>query len=642
LAPKDPPSAQCAPIPEFHLVRVGLQLEGGRQQLCDHQAAYGGPLLPALSTPTISLSMASPDQPPSTRKLAAILSADIAGYSALMSSDEEGTVRKLREVQEAVLPLIERFGGRVIDVAGDGILADFSSVVRAVESAAAVQSCMAELNAKSDPPMLFRIGVNVGDVIHEGERLYGDGINIAARLQAIAEPGGICISNKVHEEVRDRVNLAFKDIGDQDLKNIPRPVRAFSYVRREAVYKPRFATHTSMSSLPNNSTSTHAVSDKPSIAVLPLQNLSGDPEQEYFADGLAEDIITELSRFREFAVIARNSTFFYKGKPLDVAQVARDLRVRYVLEGSVRTMGKRLRVTVQLVDADTNQHIWAERYDREQADVFDVQEEVTRTVVASIAPQINLAEIARSRRETTNLEARQLAWRAEGMYLQAFNSGNAELMDQVITACQEAIAADPEALPAYATLAMAHYLCHLYRWGDRPEGALDRAWDVVERMMEIDAQDERTLTLRGWVRFNRGEYDGGLADLRRARDINPNFALALIRLAIAEAKAGMADDAVADAKLALQLSPRDYWIGTAHLALALAHFTLRDYPETIRWCESGIQVSHRAPIRRALMIACRAQAGELARAQAEIAVLNSFAPDFLSSVFRGENPVFIR
>jgi tetratricopeptide (TPR) repeat protein len=215
-------------------------------------------------------------------------------------------------------------------------------------------------------------------------------------------------------------------------------------------------------------------------------------------------------------------------------------------------------------------------------------------------------------------------------------------MDQVITACQEAIAADPEALPAYATLAMAHYLCHLYRWGDRPEGALDRAWDVVERMMEIDAQDERTLTLRGWVRFNRGEYDGGLADLRRARDINPNFALALIRLAIAEAKAGMADDAVADAKLALQLSPRDYWIGTAHLALALAHFTLRDYPETIRWCESGIQVSHRAPIRRALMIACRAQAGELARAQAEIAVLNSFAPDFLPSVFRGENPVFIR
>jgi adenylate cyclase len=582
------------------------------------------------------------DQPTSNRKLAAILSADIAGYSALMGADEEGTVRKLRLVREAVLPIIERFGGRVIDLAGDGILAEFTSAVRAVEGAAAVQSCMADLNANSDRQMLFRIGVNVGDVIYEGERLYGDGINVAARLQAIAEPGGICISNKVHEEVRDRVNLAFQDIGERDLKNIPRPVRVFSCASADAALKPRSATNTSTASLQSYGSATHPTLDKPAIAVLPFQNLSGSPEQEYFADGLAEDIITELSRFREFAVIARNSTFFYKGKPIDVAQVARDLKVRYVLEGSVRRIGKRMRVTAQLVDAGTNQHIWAERYDREETDVFELQEEVTRTVVASMAPQINLAEIARARRETKDLAARQLAWRAEGMFLQSVNSGNAELMQRVISACQDAIVAGPECLPAYVTLGNAHYLCHLYRWGDNPEGALDRAWAVVERMMEIDAQDERTLTLRGWVRFNRGEHKGGLADLRRAREINPNFALALIRLAFAEAKAGMAHEAIEDARLALRLSPRDYWIGPAHLALALAHFTLRDYLETMRWCESGIQVSHRAPIRRALMIACSAQEGDLARVRAEIAVLNSFAPDFLGSVFRGENPVFIR
>src|SRR5947209_8743564 len=267
--------------------------------------------------------MALLDQAISTRKLAAILSADIAGYGAMMGADEEGTVRKLHQVHEAVLPVIERFGGRVIDLAGDGILAEFPSAVRAVESAAAVQSCMTDLNAKSDPPMLFRIGVNVGDVIHEGERLYGDGINVAARLQAIAKPGGICISNKVHEEVRDRVKLAFKDMGDQELKNISRPVRAFR-VFAETDRAPE------LRSKPN------VPSDKPSIAVLPFQNMSGDPEQEYFTDGMVEEITTALSRFKWLFVIARNSSFTFKGKAVDIKEVGRKLGVRYVLEGSVR------------------------------------------------------------------------------------------------------------------------------------------------------------------------------------------------------------------------------------------------------------------------------------------------------------------
>ena len=325
-----------------------------------------------------------------------------------------------------------------------------------------------------------------------------------------------------------------------------------------------------------------------------------------------------------------------------MAQVARDLRVRYVLEGSVRKVGNRVRVTAQLIDAVTNDHLWAERYDREQADVFDLQEEITRTVVASIAPQINLAEIARSRRDATSLHARQLAWRAEGLYLDAYNGGDAVLMQQAIAACEEAIAVDPASLAAHATLALAHWICHLYRWGDRPEGALERAWAVVERMTAINSQDERTLTIRGLVRVSRGEYDGGLADLRRAHEINPNYAGAIIVLAFAEATTGLAEEAEAHGQLALRLSPRDYYIGTAHLALTMAHFTLRDYAEAVRWCESAIQVSHRAPIRRALMIACTARAGDMARARAEIAVLDSFAPGFIASLFRGENPVFTR
>jgi adenylate cyclase len=568
------------------------------------------------------------------RRLAAILAADVVGYSRLMGADEAGTLAMLKAIRrEVVDPAISEHRGRIVKTTGDGLLVEFVSAVDAVTCATIVQEQMARRDV--EPRISFRIGINIGEIITDEGDIFGDGVNVAARLEGVAEPGGICLSDDAHRQIRGKVDSTFEDIGPQSLKNIAEPIRAW----RLQIEKNSPSVTPHKAALEARET---LVADKPSIAVLPLQNMSGDPEQEYFADGLAEDIITELSRFREFAVIARNSTFFYKGKPLDVAQVARDLHVRYVLEGSVRKIGNRVRVTAQLIDALSNDHVWAERYDREQADVFDLQEEITRTVVASIAPQIGLAEIARSKSETTNLRARQLAWRAEGLYLDAYSNGDAGLMQRAIVTCEEAISADQASLSAHATLVMAHYLCHLYRWGENPEGALNRAWSVVERMTAINSQDERTLTLRGWVRFNRCEYQGGLADMRRAREVNPNFAFASIRLAFAEAKAGMAHDAMAHAQLALKLSPRDYWIGTAHLAAALAHYTLHDYVETMRWCESGIQVSHRAPIRRALMICCSAWNGDMARAQAETAVLNSFAPGFIGSVIRGENPVFIR
>jgi adenylate cyclase len=572
------------------------------------------------------------------RRLAAVLAADVAGYSRLMGRDEEGTLANLKSFRKTLVdPAIVAHHGRIVKTTGDGMLVEFASAVDAARCAVEIQRDMAARNASlpQDTRIEFRIGIHVGDIIIDENDIFGDGVNIAARLEGIAEPGGVCISDDAQRQIRGKVDIGLNDIGPQVLKNIAEPMRAWRC--RIDVNPPSSPTKS-----PIEAAQALSPPDKPSIAVLPFQNMSGDPEQDYFADGLVEDIITELSRFREFAVIARNSTFFYKGKPLDVAQVARDLRVRYLLEGSVRKIGIRVRVTAQLIDAVMNDHLWAERYDREHADVFDLQEEITRTVVASIAPQIDLAEITRSRRDTTSLHARQLAWRAEGLFRDGMNGGNAALMQQAIAACEEAIAADAASLAPHATLVWAHFVNHLWRWGARPEDALDRAWAVVERMTAINSQDERTLMARGFVRVTRGEYDGGLADLRQAHEVNPNYVFAVIMLAFAEATVGLAPEAEAHARLALRLSPRDYEIGTAHLALAMAHFTLRDYTEAVRWCESAIRLRHRAPIRRALMIACCARAGDMTRAHAEMAVLDDFAPGFIASVFRGENPVFTR
>jgi adenylate cyclase len=571
------------------------------------------------------------------RRLAAILAADVAGYSRLMGADEVGTLIVLKaHRKEVVDPAIAAHHGRIVKTTGDGMLVEFASVVDAVTCAVGVQSKMIERNKVTEPKITFRIGIHVGDIIFDDNDIFGDGVNIAARLESISEPGGVCISDDAYRQIRGKVDFGFDDLGMQALKHIAEPMRAW---RAQAIGENASATRSGPAA---SQLQPLAFPDKPSIAVLPFQTMSDDSEQEFFADGLVEDIITELSRFREFAVIARNSTFFYKGKPIDVSQVARDLRVRYVLEGSVRKIGNRVRVTAQLVDAVTNEHLWAERYDREQTDVFDLQEEITHTVVASIAPQIDLAEIARSRRDTTSFHAWQLARRAAGLFSEAFRGGNAVLMQQTISACEEAITADATSLAAHFTLFLAHWICHLYRWGDQPDSALDKAWAAAERMTAIDFQDERTLTARGFVRLRRGEYRGCLADLRRAHEVNPNYALALIGLAFAEATMGMAQEAEAHAQLALRLSPRDHGIGTAHLALAMAQFTLRNYDEAARWCESAIQAQHRAPIRRALMIACSARAGDMARARSEIAVLDSFAPGFIASVFRGQNPVFTR
>ena len=323
------------------------------------------------------------------RRLSAIVAADIAGYSRLMGQDEAATVRDLKGHQAVILPLVGRHGGRIIDTAGDGILAEFPSVIGATACATEIQRVMAARNEEvpEHRRMLFRIGINLGDVIHDEVRIYGDGINVAARLEGLAEPGGVLVSQAVHDQVRDRLDLAFEDLGERELKNIARPVR---------VYRLRAPAESKAPSLPGADL---PLPDKPSIAVLPFTNMSGDPEQGHFADGIAEDILTGLARLRWLFVIARNSSFTYKGRHVDVRQVGRELGVRYVLEGSVRKGGNRIRITGQLIEAETGAHLWAERYDRALDDVFAIQDEITDSVIGCIQPQVYAAEHERLKRK---------------------------------------------------------------------------------------------------------------------------------------------------------------------------------------------------------------------------------------------------
>ena len=378
-----------------------------------------------------------------SRRLAAILAADIAGYSALMGADEARTVRDLKGHQAVVLPMVGDFGGRIIDTAGDGILAEFPSVVNAVKCAVAIQSKMAERNAAIEPErrMQFRIGINIGDVVHDEARIYGDGINVAARLEGIADPGGICISGKVYDEIIGRIDLTCQDIGEQQLKNIARPVRAYrvrvnSAARAEAP--------------------TLALPDKPSIAVLAFENMSGDPEQEYFADGMVDDIITGLSRIKWLFVIARNSSFTYKGKAVDVRQVGRELGVRYVLEGGVRKAGNRLRITTQLVEAETGAHLWADKFDGSLEDVFDLQDQITDRVVGIVEPSLRRSEVERSRRKhPENLGAYDLYLRALP-YMVSVMPADARIAAGFL---DDALKLDPNYIAAKAFRAWCHEIC---------------------------------------------------------------------------------------------------------------------------------------------------------------------------------------
>ncbi|MEM7170859.1 MAG: adenylate/guanylate cyclase domain-containing protein [Pseudomonadota bacterium] len=511
------------------------------------------------------------------RRLAAILAADVVGYTRLMGADEAGTLRRLTGLREEVLqPIIENHNGRIVKLMGDGVLVEFASAVEAVCCAVAWQESVVENQSGSTAaePLQFRIGINLGDIIVEKDDIYGEGVNIAARLEGLASPGGICLSEDVYRQARGKVGAKFVDLGARDLKNVAAAVRVFRISTGEgrgqntSSDKPGYLEGGGGLPLP----------DKPSIAILPFDNLSSDPDQEFFADGIAEDIITLLSKFHSLFVIARNSSFAFKQKSVDVRQIGRTLGVRYVLEGSVRKAGNRVRITAQLIDASEDRHLWAHRYDRDLEDIFAVQDEVTLAVVAAIEPQLNISERKRAlRKPPENLDAWENYQR--GLW-HTFQYG-AEDRDVTLPFFERAIELDPNFASAHAGLGYALYVYILVGGTPDREADLARALAASQTAIRLDEQDPF-----GWVSITRGhilrgEHEAAINASDRAISLNPNLALAHFGRAHALWHAGRPGEAIQSHDDAIRFSPNDpiLWAYLASKAIALV--MLQDYEQAI-------------------------------------------------------------
>ena len=514
-------------------------------------------------------------EPSTNRRLAAILAADVAGYSRLMGADEDGTLARLTAHRRELFdPAIAKHRGRVVKTTGDGLLAEFASVVDAVRCAAEVQAGMAERNTGSSEGTRidFRIGINVGDIVEQEGDIFGDGVNIAARLESIAEPGGICVSARVQEDAAGKTDFMFEDFGEQALKNIARPVRAYRM-------RPRHTASTVPAAAPE-------LPDKPSIAVLPFLNMSADPEQDYFADGIAEDIITGLSKLRWFFVIARNSTFSYKGKVPDVRQVARELGVRYVLEGSVRKAGDRLRVTGQLIDAATGTHVWAERYDRPVADIFAVQDEITASVVAAIEPQLYAAEALRVQGkppESLN------AWGCVIRAMPHVWTWESQDDDTALDLLKRATEIDPTYARAHSLLAFC-LGSRLHLGGLEQERHVATALSTARRAMELDVEDPWAHLATGYVNMVARRFAPAAEAYGEALTRNPNFALAHMLLGASYAYAGMVADAFRHLEIATRLSPRDYTQAGNLSIMGLCNLIAGRYSEAVTYERRAVQL----------------------------------------------------
>ena len=543
-----------------------------------------------------------------SRRLAAILAADIAGYSALMGSDEARTVSDLKSHQAIVLPMVREFGGRIIDTAGDGILAEFPSVFNAVECAAAIQRKMAERNAAIEPQrrMEFRIGINLGDVIYDNDRIFGDGVNVAARLEAIAEPGSICVSGKVHEEIHAKIGLPYEDLGDKQLKNIAEPVRVFG-IRLD-----RAPRQTAL-----------ALPDKPSIAVLPFQNMSGDPEQEYFSDGMTEDLITDLSKVSGLFVIARNSSFAYKGRSVKVQEIGRDLGVRFVLEGSVRKAGNRVRITAQLIDAGSGGHLWAERFDRDLTDIFSTQDEVVAKIVGTLAVTLTRGEEQRLRRHGTgNVEAYESWLRAREL----LTCGTRESVAQARVMYRRAIEVDLNFARPHAGLALAAISEYVSGWAPDPAQALDEAERWARRAVELSDQEPVSHMALGAVLLWRRDQEGALAESRRMMALDPNFAQGYCATGLALMYAGRAAEALEPFAMAMRLDPL-YPSMVLHF-LAQANFSLGKYDVAAQQLVDRIARTPGTDASRMLLASCYGHLGRAEDARAAWVELLKVNPDF--------------
>jgi TolB-like protein/class 3 adenylate cyclase len=550
------------------------------------------------------------------RRLAAILAADVAGYSRLMGTDEEGTLRQLKaHRKELVDPKITEHRGHIVKTTGDGMLVEFVSVVDAVRCAVDIQRGMVERNVEvpTDKRIEFRVGINVGDIISDDNDIYGDGVNVAARLEALADPGGIMVSRTVHDQVRDKLSFGFEDMGEQTVKNIARPIGVhrvqISELAAPAVTKSGVVTSSS----------------RPSIAVLPFVNMSGDPEQEYFADGIVEEIITALSHMRWLAVIARNSSFTYKGRNVDVKQVGRELGVRYVLEGSVRKSGNRLRITGQLIDASTGTHLWADRFDGEIKDIFELQDQITASVVGTIAPKLEQAEIERARRKPTeNLDAYDYFLRG----MASLHQMTKESSDEALRLFYRSIELDSVAA-----------WCFVFRkangWmGDRAQEIAEAA-RLARRAVDLGTDDAVALSGGGYALvFVVHDIDGGAAYIDRALTLNPNLTWALHSSGWTKAFLGEPDAAIVQLTHAMSLSPLDPLSFRAQSGIAFAHFLAGRYDEASLWAEKALrQRSNFLPAIRDLA-AANALAGRLPEARKAIARLREVDPSMRVSTIK--------
>ena len=534
------------------------------------------------------------------RKLAAILSADVKGYSRLMGEDEVATIRTLTAYRAVMATLIQRHRGRVVDSPGDNLLAEFASVLDAVQCAVEIQQELKLRNADLPAPrkMEFRIGINLGDVIVEGERIYGEGVNIAARLEGLAEAGGICISGTVYDQIENKLALGYKYLGKQVVKNIARPVQVYRvYMEpRAAPHKaskeaegqppgiirlwPRGRTEPPKASReaagqPQPSQKGMELPDKPSIAVLPFANLSGDPEQEYFSDGMTEDLITDLSKLSGLFVISRNSVFLYKGKAVKPEQIGKELGVRYVLEGSVRKAGSRVRITAQLVDATTSYHLWADRYDRDLQDIFAVQDEVTRKIVAAL--QVKLTEGEQQRMghtPTNNLEAYEYFLRGLEFHAHRTQEANGQARQMF----ERAIALDPNFAAAYAWLGRTYVLDWFHRWSQDPQ-VLERALALAGQAIALNESLPGAYQTLGYIYMAKKQYDQAVVEAEKAVALDPNDADAVLTLGEVLSCVGRSQEAMEFVEKAMRLNP--HYPASYVFALGQVYYLTGCYEEAI-------------------------------------------------------------
>jgi adenylate cyclase len=557
---------------------------------------------------------------PSLRRLTAILAADVAGYSRLMGADEEGTHERLKaHLGKLVNPKIAEHRGRVVKNTGDGLLAEFGSVVDAVRCAVEVQRGMAEREAETpdERRIRLRIGVNLGDVLVEEQDIFGDGVNVAARLEGLAEPGGICVSRVVRDQVRDRLDYTFEDMGEQQVKNIARPVRVYR-VRDRAV-----GSVASVEQPLRASAAPLPLPDKPSIAVLPFQNMSGDPEQEYFADGTVEEITTALSRIRWLFVIARNSTFTYKGQAVDVRQVGRELGVRDVLEGSVRKAGQKVRITGQLIDAVADAHLWADRFDGSLEDIFELQDKVAIAIAGIIEPTLQAAEIRRSAdRPTNDLTAYDLYLRALALRYPGDREGIVAALDLL----RRAIERDPHYALALANAALCHMQLHLSGWSEDLGRERDEGVNLARRALHVTNDDPGVLAWSGYVLAYFGEdIDAAIELIDRALAINPSFAHGWYWSGWLRLWVGQPEFAIGHFETSLRLSPHALRAHT-FMAIGACYFFARRFEDAIAMLLRNLQEHPGWPPTYRLLAACYAHLGRLDEAHEAVRRLQVITP----------------